>query len=87
MCSPTVSCSVRRVQFTPDLLPSGITGVTVDNGVGQDWCRQDFRVSECVELMRTHRCPGSRLASSVRSSEGRSRMTALPALPFVSRTS
>ncbi len=27
----SVSCSVRRVQFTPDLLPSDITGVTIYN--------------------------------------------------------
>jgi MoxR-like ATPase len=27
----TIACSVRRVQFTPDLLPSDITGVTVYN--------------------------------------------------------
>jgi MoxR-like ATPase len=27
----SISCSVRRVQFTPDLLPSDITGVTVYN--------------------------------------------------------
>ena len=33
----SISCSVRRVQFTPDLLPSDVTGVTVYN---QD--RRDF---------------------------------------------
>ena len=27
----SISCSVRRIQFTPDLLPSDITGVTVYN--------------------------------------------------------
>jgi MoxR-like ATPase len=27
----SISCSVRRVQFTPDLLPSDVTGVTVYN--------------------------------------------------------
>jgi MoxR-like ATPase len=27
----SIACSVRRVQFTPDLLPSDITGVTVYN--------------------------------------------------------
>jgi MoxR-like ATPase len=33
----SVACSVRRVQFTPDLLPSDITGTTVYNGETHDW--------------------------------------------------
>lgn len=33
----SVGCSVRRVQFTPDLLPSDITGVSVYNQERQDF--------------------------------------------------
>jgi MoxR-like ATPase len=33
----SVACSVRRVQFTPDLLPSDITGVTVFNQEHNDF--------------------------------------------------
>ena len=33
----SVACSVRRVQFTPDLLPSDITGTTVYNAESHDW--------------------------------------------------
>ncbi|CAN5290813.1 MoxR family ATPase [soil metagenome] len=33
----SVACSVRRVQFTPDLLPSDITGTTVYNAETHDW--------------------------------------------------
>jgi len=33
----SIACSVRRVQFTPDLLPSDITGVTVYNQDIGDW--------------------------------------------------
>ena len=33
----SIACSVRRVQFTPDLLPSDITGVTVYNQDRADW--------------------------------------------------
>ena len=33
----SVACSVRRVQFTPDLLPSDITGVTIYNSDQGDW--------------------------------------------------
>lgn len=29
-----IDCSVRRIQFTPDLLPSDITGVAIWNGTG-----------------------------------------------------
>ena len=36
----TVDCTVRRVQFTPDLLPSDVTGVSVFN---QDTHRFEFR--------------------------------------------
>jgi len=27
----SIDCSVRRIQFTPDLLPSDVTGVSVFN--------------------------------------------------------
>ncbi|HWH32706.1 MAG TPA: AAA family ATPase [Egibacteraceae bacterium] len=33
----SIACSVRRVQFTPDLLPSDITGVTIYNSEQGDW--------------------------------------------------
>jgi MoxR-like ATPase len=33
----SVSCSVRRIQFTPDLLPSDITGVSVYNQVEREF--------------------------------------------------
>ena len=33
----SIACSVRRVQFTPDLLPSDITGTTVYNAETHDW--------------------------------------------------
>ncbi len=33
----SVSCSVRRIQFTPDLLPSDITGVSVYNQVDREF--------------------------------------------------
>ena len=33
----SIACSVRRVQFTPDLLPSDITGVTIYNQDQGDW--------------------------------------------------
>jgi MoxR-like ATPase len=33
----SVACSVRRVQFTPDLLPSDVTGTTVYNSESHDW--------------------------------------------------
>jgi MoxR-like ATPase len=33
----SVACSVRRVQFTPDLLPSDITGTTIYNAETHDW--------------------------------------------------
>jgi MoxR-like ATPase len=33
----SIDCSVRRVQFTPDLLPSDITGVSVYNAEGRDF--------------------------------------------------
>jgi MoxR-like ATPase len=33
----SIACSVRRVQFTPDLLPSDITGVTVFNQEHNDF--------------------------------------------------
>jgi MoxR-like ATPase len=33
----TIDCSVRRVQFTPDLLPSDITGVSVYNAEERDF--------------------------------------------------
>lgn len=33
----SIACSVRRVQFTPDLLPSDITGTTVYNAESHDW--------------------------------------------------
>ncbi|MDQ1535757.1 MAG: MoxR-like ATPase, partial [Actinomycetota bacterium] len=36
----SIDCSVRRVQFTPDLLPSDITGVSVFN---QDLREFEFR--------------------------------------------
>src|SRR5689334_23715141 len=36
----TIDCSVRRIQFTPDLLPSDVTGVSVFN---QDTREFEFR--------------------------------------------
>ncbi len=36
----TIDCTVRRIQFTPDLLPSDVTGVSVFN---QDTRRFEFR--------------------------------------------
>jgi|SRR5579884_847961 len=33
----SIDCSVRRIQFTPDLLPSDITGVSVWNGQSRDF--------------------------------------------------
>ena len=33
----SVDCSVRRIQFTPDLLPSDITGVSAYNQIEQDF--------------------------------------------------
>ncbi|MGH8859840.1 MAG: AAA family ATPase, partial [Jatrophihabitantaceae bacterium] len=33
----SIDCSVRRVQFTPDLLPSDITGVSVYNSDARDF--------------------------------------------------
>ena len=33
----SIDCSVRRVQFTPDLLPSDITGVSVYNADERDF--------------------------------------------------
>jgi MoxR-like ATPase len=33
----SIDCSVRRVQFTPDLMPSDITGVSVYNGEARDF--------------------------------------------------
>src|SRR6516162_9723243 len=33
----SIDCSVRRVQFTPDLLPSDITGVSVYNSESRDF--------------------------------------------------
>lgn len=33
----SIDCSVRRVQFTPDLLPSDITGVSIYNAEGRDF--------------------------------------------------
>src|SRR4029453_1586474 len=33
----SIACSVRRVQFTPDLLPSDITGVSVFNQETRDF--------------------------------------------------
>src|ERR1700677_135237 len=33
----SIDCSVRRVQFTPDLLPSDITGVSVYNQNNRDF--------------------------------------------------
>ncbi len=33
----SIDCSVRRVQFTPDLLPSDVTGVSVYNGETRDF--------------------------------------------------
>ncbi|MGZ5422446.1 MAG: AAA family ATPase, partial [Aeromicrobium sp.] len=33
----SVNCSVRRIQFTPDLLPSDITGVSAYNQVEGDF--------------------------------------------------
>ncbi len=33
----SVSCSVRRIQFTPDLLPSDVTGVSIFNQERQDF--------------------------------------------------
>ncbi len=33
----SVACSVRRIQFTPDLLPSDITGTTIYNAETHDW--------------------------------------------------
>src|SRR6201994_3934380 len=33
----SIDCSVRRVQFTPDLLPSDITGVSVYNSETRDF--------------------------------------------------
>ncbi|WP_370328159.1 AAA family ATPase [Euzebya sp.] len=33
----SIACTVRRVQFTPDLLPSDITGTTVYNAETHDW--------------------------------------------------
>ncbi|MCU1659382.1 MAG: putative ATPase associated with various cellular, partial [Pseudonocardiales bacterium] len=33
----SIDCSVRRVQFTPDLLPSDITGVSVYNSEERDF--------------------------------------------------
>src|SRR5947209_10755896 len=33
----SIDCSVRRVQFTPDLLPSDITGVSVYNAEERDF--------------------------------------------------
>jgi MoxR-like ATPase len=33
----SISCSVRRIQFTPDLLPSDITGVSVYNQVDREF--------------------------------------------------
>ncbi len=36
----TIDCTVRRIQFTPDLLPSDVTGVSVFN---QDTREFEFR--------------------------------------------
>lgn len=33
----SLGCTIRRVQFTPDLLPSDITGVSVYHGTNQDF--------------------------------------------------
>jgi MoxR-like ATPase len=33
----SIDCSVRRVQFTPDLLPSDVTGVSIFNQEHQDF--------------------------------------------------
>ena len=33
----SVDCTVRRVQFTPDLLPSDVTGTTVYNSENHEW--------------------------------------------------
>ncbi|HZA05469.1 MAG TPA: AAA family ATPase, partial [Propionibacteriaceae bacterium] len=33
----SIACSVRRIQFTPDLLPSDITGVSVFNAESRDF--------------------------------------------------
>ncbi|MGH3631931.1 MAG: AAA family ATPase, partial [Sciscionella sp.] len=33
----SIDCSVRRVQFTPDLLPSDVTGVSVYNSEDRDF--------------------------------------------------
>ena len=35
--SRSIACSVRRIQFTPDLLPSDVTGVSVYNQEKQDF--------------------------------------------------
>lgn len=41
----TIGCSFKRIQFTPDLLPSDVTGVNVFNQVGNDF---EFRPGPIV---------------------------------------
>ena len=55
----SIDCSVRRVQFTPDLLPSDITGVSVFNQDVRDF---EFRPGRDLRQRRRRRRDQPRLA-------------------------
>src|SRR4029079_13230001 len=44
----SIDCTVRRVQFTPDLLPSDVTGVSVFNQVTREFEFRPVRVFENI---------------------------------------
>ena len=55
----SIDCSVRRIQFTPDLLPSDITGVSVFNQDVRDF---EFRPGRDLRQRRRRRRDQPRLA-------------------------
>ena len=54
----SIDCTVRRIQFTPDLLPSDVTGVSVFN---QDTREFEFRPGRCLRQHRGRRRDQPRL--------------------------
>ena len=55
----SIACSVRRIQFTPDLLPSDITGVSVFNAETRDF---EFKPGRHLRQHRGRRRDQPRLA-------------------------
>ena len=50
----TIDCSVRRVQFTPDLLPGDLTGVSAYNQELQEFEFKPGPIFANIEIGRAH---------------------------------